>query len=130
VATLAIEREVPPLPEDVIVIRSLPHGMVLPRVRAVVATGGLGIVTRTACAGLPAVLVPRANDQFLVAGAAVAAGMAIRLLPEELDDERMGHALDQALTDRRLAEASARLRDACARYNASGTATDILEALV
>jgi UDP:flavonoid glycosyltransferase YjiC (YdhE family) len=83
-----------------------------------------------ACAGLPAVLVSRANDQFLVAEAAVAAGMAVRVLPEDLDEEGMGEALDQALTDRRLAAAAAGLRDACARYDAPAAAAEILESLV
>jgi UDP:flavonoid glycosyltransferase YjiC (YdhE family) len=130
VATLSIPRAVPDVPAGTIVALSVPHGMVLRRVRAVVATGGLGTVTRVACAGLPAVLVPRANDQFLVAEAAVAAGMAVRVLPDELDGERMGQALDQALTDRRLDDAATMLREACARYDAPATAAGILESLI
>jgi UDP:flavonoid glycosyltransferase YjiC (YdhE family) len=104
--------------------------MVLPRVSAIVATGGLGTVTRTGCAGLPAVLVPRANDQFLVAEAAVAAGMAVRLMPSDLDSERLGQSLDRALTDPRLTSAAAGLRQAAARYDAPATAAGILESLV
>jgi len=50
---------------------------VLPRVRAVVATGGLGTVTRAACAGLPAVLVP---DESTVRK------LTRRLGPELVDD--------------------------------------------
>jgi len=96
------------LPGGAIVVLSIPHGMVLPRVRAAVATGGLGTVTRTACAGRPAVLVPRANDQFRVAESAVAAGMAVRVLPDDVDEERLGQALDQALGDRRLVHAGDR----------------------
>jgi UDP:flavonoid glycosyltransferase YjiC (YdhE family) len=128
-ATLAIPRELPAVPDSTHVALSVPHGMVLPRVRAVVATGGLGTTTRVACAGLPAVLVPRANDQFLVAEAAVAAGMAVRVLPEDLDEERMGEALDRALTDRRLTDAAAGLRAACARYDAPAAVAAILESL-
>lgn len=130
VATLSIPRELPTLPDGAIVVLSIPHGMVLPQVRAVVATGGLGMVTRVACAGRPAVLVPRANDQFLVAESAVAAGMAIRVLPDELDEQRLGQALDQALVDRRLVDAAVGLQGACARYNAPVMAADILESLV
>jgi UDP:flavonoid glycosyltransferase YjiC (YdhE family) len=77
-----------------------------------VATGGLGTVTRAACADLPCVLVPRANDQFLVAEAAMAAGLAVRVLPGELDDERLNQALDRALTDCSLAASAAELRRA------------------
>jgi UDP:flavonoid glycosyltransferase YjiC (YdhE family) len=98
----------------------VPHSVVLPRVRAVVATGGLGTVTRAACAGLPCVLVPRANDQFLVAEAAVAAGMAVRVLPGELSTESLGQALDRALTDRSLATSAAELRRAAALRRARG----------
>jgi UDP:flavonoid glycosyltransferase YjiC (YdhE family) len=130
VATLSIPREVPRLPDSAIVVLSIPHGMVLPRVRAVVATGGLGTVTRSACAGRPAVLVPRANDQFLVAESAVTAGMAMRVLPGDLDEERLGRALDQVLTDQQLVDAASRLQQACARYDAPTTAADILESLV
>jgi UDP:flavonoid glycosyltransferase YjiC (YdhE family) len=130
VATLSVRRELPALPGDVRAALNIPHGLVLPRVRAVVATGGLGIVTRTACAGLPAVLVPRANDQFLVAGAAVAAGMAVCVAPDEVDRERIGSALDRALTDLELAAAAARLRRAAARYDAPPASADILESLI
>jgi len=132
VATLSIPRELPGLPDGAIVVLSIPHGMVLPRVRAVVATGGLGTVTRTACAGRPAVLVPRANDQFLVAESAVAAGMAIQVLPDDLDldEDRLGQALDQALGEQRLVDAATGLQQACAGYDAPATAADILESLV
>lgn len=130
VATLSIPRELPNLPDGAIVVLNIPHGLVLPRVRAVVATGGLGTVTRTACAGRPAVLVPRANDQFLVAESAVAAGIAVRVLPDDVDEERLGDALDQALGDRRLADAAIGLQQACARYDAPAMAADILESLV
>jgi UDP:flavonoid glycosyltransferase YjiC (YdhE family) len=130
VATLAIPREVPDLPDGVIVVLSVPHGIVLPRVRAVVATGGLGTVTRTACAGRPAVLIPRANDQFLVAESAVNAGMAVRVLPDDLGEESLGRALDQVLTDQRLVESAVKLQQACTRYDAPATVTDILESLV
>jgi UDP:flavonoid glycosyltransferase YjiC (YdhE family) len=129
-ATLAIPRELPGLPDGTNVALGVPHGMVLPRVRAVVATGGLGTATRVACAGLTAVLVPRANDQFLVAEAVVAAGAAVRVLPDDLDEEHLGRALDQALTDRRLGAAAARLRGACTRYDAPGVAAGILESFV
>jgi UDP:flavonoid glycosyltransferase YjiC (YdhE family) len=129
VATLSIRRELPVLPDGVDVALHIPHGLVLPRVSSVVATGGLGTVTRTACAGLPAVLVPRANDQFLVAEAAVSAGMAVSVAPDDADRERLGYALDLALTDRRLAAAAGRLREASARYDAPVAAADILESL-
>jgi UDP:flavonoid glycosyltransferase YjiC (YdhE family) len=130
VATLSIPRDLPALPDEVRTALRIPHDALLPRVRAVVATGGLGTVTRVACAGLTAVLVPRANDQFLVAEAAVAAGMAVRVMPDELDDERLGLALDRALTDRRLAASAAELRRAAARYDAPAAAADVLESLV
>ena len=94
------------------------------------ATGGPRTVTRAACAGSPTVLVPRANDQFLVVEAAVAAGMAVRVLPAELDAERVGQALDRALTDPGLALAAARLREAAASYDAPAAAADVLESLV
>jgi UDP:flavonoid glycosyltransferase YjiC (YdhE family) len=129
VATLSIPRDVPDLPAGTIVALSVPHGLVLPRVRAVVATGGLGTVTRVACAGLPSVLVPRANDQFLVAERAAAAGIAVRLLPGELDDRRLGAALERALTDPDMAASAARLRGACARHDAPAAAAAILESL-
>ena len=56
--------------------------------------------------------------------------MAVRVLPEELNAERVGTALDRALTDRRLAAGAARLREAAARYDAPAAAADMLERLV
>lgn len=44
------------------------------------------------CAGVPTLLVPRASAPFLVAEAAVAASMAVRVLQEELYAECLGAA--------------------------------------
>jgi UDP:flavonoid glycosyltransferase YjiC (YdhE family) len=83
-----------------------------------------------ACAGFPAVLVPRGDDQFMVAGAAVAAGGAVCVLPAELEAGYLGRALDRVASDRDLAASAAELRRVAARYDAPAAAVDVLESWV
>lgn len=51
-------------PEDVFFLESAPHAWLFPRMAAVVHHGGAGTTAAGLRAGIPAVIIPFANDQF------------------------------------------------------------------
>ena len=83
---------------NVRVERFVPHGHVLPETAAVVCHGGMGIVTRAASAGVPAVVVPFGRDQPEVARRVVEAGAGVALRPRRLTAARLREAVRTAMT--------------------------------
>lgn len=69
--------------------RYVPHGHVLPAAAAVVCHGGMGIVTKAASAGVPAVVVPFGRDQPEVARRVAESGAGVVLPPKRLTPERL-----------------------------------------
>jgi UDP:flavonoid glycosyltransferase YjiC (YdhE family) len=116
------------LPAGLIVAGDYPHSQLLPRVDAVVCSGGHGIVTRCACLGIPVVAIPRMGDQFRVADAAAAHGLGIRLDRDVMDPARLQGAVTEALGQ----DPSARLRmaHAATAYDAPRRAADVVGELV
>jgi UDP:flavonoid glycosyltransferase YjiC (YdhE family) len=55
-----------------------PHGVLFPRVRAVIHHGGAGTVATAARAGVPQIVLPQAADQFLWRGQVVRLGLGPR----------------------------------------------------
>jgi len=68
-------------------------------VDVVVCHAGAGTTYGALSAGIPLVVLPQGADQFAVADRAVAAGAALRLLPEETTPERLRQAVTSVLTD-------------------------------
>ena len=62
----------------------VPQAQLVPRVSAVVHHGGSGTTLGALAAGVPQLVLPQGSDQFANAEALVAAGAALRLLPDEL----------------------------------------------
>ncbi|MDF1606320.1 glycosyltransferase [Nocardioides sp. YIM 152315] len=96
---------------NVRVERFVPHGHVLPRAAAVVCHGGMGIVTKAACAGVPAVVVPFGRDQPEIARRVTEAGAGVTLRPKRLTPERLRGAVRRAMTMSAEAKAVARRLD-------------------
>jgi UDP:flavonoid glycosyltransferase YjiC (YdhE family) len=71
----------------------------------------MGIVTRSACAGVPMVVVPFGRDQPEVARRVVESGAGIQLKPKELTAERLRESVHTALAMKADAERVARRLD-------------------
>lgn len=99
------------LPANVRVERFVPHGHVVPDAAAVVCHGGMGIVTRTVAAGVPAVVVPFGRDQPEVARRVAEAGAGVVLRPKRLTPETLRAAVREAIGMREQARAASRLAD-------------------
>ena len=99
--------------------RFVPHGQVLPEAAAVVCHGGMGIVTKAACAGVPSVVVPFGRDQPEIARRVTQAGAGVSLRPRRLTPERLRDAVRRAMAMSAQAKAVARRLDpagAAARF--------------
>ena len=87
------------LPKDIYILESAPHSWLFPRMAAVVHHGGAGTTAAGLQAGVPAVIVPHANDQFAWALRLYELGAAARPLPRKiLSADGLAHAILQALS--------------------------------
>jgi UDP:flavonoid glycosyltransferase YjiC (YdhE family) len=130
VLTVAAADALPPLPENVRIVRFIPHGVLLPRVAAVVSHAGNGTVTRAACAGVPLLLLPDGKDQFDVARGAAAAGIALVLDREDADATRVCITLRTLLDEPGFRTRARQLARRAAHYDAAATAADAVERLL
>jgi MGT family glycosyltransferase len=96
---------------NVRVERFVPHGHALDVASAVVCHGGMGIVTKAACAGVPMVVVPFGRDQPEVARRVVECGAGVQLRPKHLDADRLRASVRTALGMRAQAARVARQLD-------------------
>jgi MGT family glycosyltransferase len=91
--------------------RFVPHGHALSVASTVVCHGGMGIVTKAACAGVPMVVVPFGRDQPEVARRVVECGAGLRIAPKRLTPARLRSSVRAALSMRDGAERTARQLD-------------------
>jgi vancomycin aglycone glucosyltransferase len=116
--------------DDVLIVDSIPHSLIFPKVAAVVHHGGAGTTTAVARAGAPQVLLPHILDQFYWAHRVEALGLGPRALPLEMVTvnalcERISLAVDNPLIRERVNK----LAPAIAVRNGVATAVEYLEAL-
>ena len=103
------------LPASVIMVESVPHAWLFPRVAAVVHHGGAGTTAAGLRAGAPSVLIPFFGDQAFWAARVQALGVGPTPIPRrELTAARLATAIQQAVTDdalrRRAADLGATIR--------------------
>lgn len=73
-----------PLPPNTRAEGYIPQSLLLPRCDAVISHGGSGTMLATLSHGLPSLMIPQGADQYVNAECCVAAGVADRLLPDEV----------------------------------------------
>lgn len=103
------------LPDTVLMIDSVPHAWLFPRVAAVVHHGGAGTTAAGLRAGVPAVIVPFFGDQPFWGRRLASLGVASAPIPrKKLTVERLTQAIEQAVKDgdmrRRAADLGVRIR--------------------
>jgi MGT family glycosyltransferase len=104
--------EVPPT-DDVAVVRSAPHGRILPHADVVVTHCGHGTTLKALAAGVPMVCIPMGRDQNDTAARVVHHGAGVRLRPTA-SPERIGAAVRDVLADPRYRANARRLATAIA----------------
>lgn len=118
------------LPDNVVVTGRFPHGLLFPRAAAVVCSGGAGITNRALSLGVPLVIVPRNVRDEVVAKAAVAAGAAVALEPDELNPGVLREAVLNVLGQPGFAAAAGRMAEAARSCDGPRTSADLIEALL
>lgn len=98
--------ELGPQPANVLVASYLPHGLLLPRCRAVVSQGGAGVMFGALAHGVPQLILPQGAEQFLNAEASRRAGAALVLAPNQLTPEAVATAMTRLLGEPSFATAS------------------------
>jgi len=90
-----------PQPDNVLVHRYIPQGVLPPRCDAVVSHGGAGTTHGALAFGVPLLLLPQGADQYANAERVVAAGAGLQLLRDQMSIEAVGDALRAVLRDAR-----------------------------
>jgi vancomycin aglycone glucosyltransferase len=117
--------------DDLLIVRALPHAIVLPRVAAVIHHGGAGTTTAAAAAGVPQVVLPHILDQFYWAHRIAQLGLGPRGMPVDLvTPDTLAGRLDEALADPRYRSRAIEMGRAVRARNGVAAAVDHLERLV
>ena len=88
-----------PQPDNVLVHRYIPQGVLLPRCDAVITHGGAGTTLGALAFGVPLLLLPQGADQYANAERVVAAGAGRQLLRDELSVDAVRDSVRAVLDD-------------------------------
>ena len=117
-----------PVPEDICVCDYAPYSTLFPRAAAVVHQGGIGTTAQVLRAGKPMLVVPYAHDQPDNAFRVERLGVARVLYPKHYRSARVVDALGSLLSDRAVAETSARVAASVRSEDGPATAIALIEA--
>jgi UDP:flavonoid glycosyltransferase YjiC (YdhE family) len=99
-----------PQPDNVVVHRYIPQGVLLPRCHAVVTHGGAGTTLGALAFGVPLLFLPQGADQYANAERVVAAGAGRQLLRDELSVDSVRDSLRAVLDDASYRRAAKRIQ--------------------
>jgi vancomycin aglycone glucosyltransferase len=117
--------------DDLLMVGSVPHDAVFPRVAAVVHHGGAGTTTAAARAGVPQVILPHILDQYYWAHRVERLGLGPRGLPVDLvTADVLADRIDAAANDPRTQQRAARFGDIIVGRDGADAAVGQIEQLV
>jgi UDP:flavonoid glycosyltransferase YjiC (YdhE family) len=118
------------LPPSVMMVESVPHAWLFPRVAAVVHHGGAGTTAAGLRAGVPSILIPFFGDQGFWAERVRALGVGPEPIPRpKLTAERLATAIQQSVADEALRRRAAELGATIRAEDGVGRAVTIFHAL-
>lgn len=98
------------LPQTVLMVDSIPHAWLFPRVAAVVHHGGAGTTAAGLRAGVPSIVVPFFGDQPFWGQRVADLGVGTAPIPrKQLTVERLATAIDRVVTDRSMRQRAVEL---------------------
>ena len=116
--------------DDVLIIDSVPHALIFPRVAAAIHHGGAGTTTAAARAGAPQVLLPHILDQYYWAHRVEVLQLGPPALPvERATAVEIGERISRAVNDPSIRERVSQLAPLVAARNGVTAAAEYLEAL-
>jgi UDP:flavonoid glycosyltransferase YjiC (YdhE family) len=119
-----------PQPDNVLVHRYIPQGVLLPRCDAVVAHGGAGTTLGALAFGVPLLVLPQGADQYANAERVVAAGAGRQLLRDELSIDAVRDSLHALLHDASYRRSAAHIQAEIRNMPDAGDAVRRIEALL
>ena len=115
-------------PDDVLIVGSVPHAWLLPRVGAIVHHGGAGTTAAAIRAGVPSVVVPFHGDQPFWGGLTHTLGVGTKPIPRRrLTATRLAAAIEEAFTVDELRQRAAELGERVRREDGVGRAVALIE---
>jgi sterol 3beta-glucosyltransferase len=118
------------LPASLIMLDSVPHAWLFPRMSAVVHHGGSGTTGAGLRAGVPSVLVPHMGDQPFWAQRVTELDVGPQPIPKrKLTAERLTEAINRAITDTSMQARAAALGERIRSEDGIGRAIEIIEGL-
>lgn len=119
------------LPENVLVIDSVPHDWLFPKMAAVVHHGGAGTTAAAFRAGVPNIVVPFFADQHFWGAHVSRLGTGPKPIPrKELTAENLAGAIREALTSAQIRRCAESLAERIRKEDGVTTAVEILETKV
>jgi sterol 3beta-glucosyltransferase len=116
------------LPDNVHMIRSVPHSWLFPRMAAVVHHGGAGTTAAGLRAGVPSIIIPFFGDQPFWGRRVAALGVGPQPLPRRsLTAQRLADAITQAVRDVGMRQRAAGLGARIRAEDGIGNATRLIE---
>jgi UDP:flavonoid glycosyltransferase YjiC (YdhE family) len=116
------------LPSNVIMVESIPHQWLFPRMAAVAHHGGAGTTAASLRSGVPSIVVPHFADQPYWGERVAALGVGPRPRARaRLTAQKLADSIDQALSDQTMRERAAKLGEALRAEDGVGNAVKVIE---
>jgi sterol 3beta-glucosyltransferase len=116
------------MPSNVIMVESIPHQWLFPRMAAVAHHGGAGTTAASLRSGVPSIVVPHFADQPYWGERVVALGVGPRpRARSRLTPQKLADSIDQALSDQTMRERAAALGAALRAEDGVGNAVKVIE---
>ena len=116
--------------DDILMVSSVPHDWLFPRMAAIVHHGGAGTTAAAMIAGTSAVIVPFAVDQFFWAERAQALSVSPKAVPRRsLTEARLARSLVEVMGNGAMANAAQRLGEMLRQEQGVERAVEIVSEL-
>ena len=93
------------LPDSILMVDSIPHSWLFPRVKAVIHHGGAGTTAAGLIAGVPSIIIPFHGDQPFWGRIISKLGVGPRPIPrKKLTINRLAQAIQQVIADQNMHE--------------------------
>lgn len=116
------------LPDSVLMIDSIPHAWLFPRMAAVVHHGGAGTTAAGLRAGVPSIVIPFFGDQPFWGRRVAELGVGPAPIPhKQLTVDRLAQAIRQAVTDQAMRQRAADLGSRIRAENGIARAAAVMQ---
>jgi len=115
------------LPDSVLMVNSVPHSWLFPRVQAVIHHGGAGTTAAGLNAGVPSIIVPFHGDQPYWGHLIASLGVGPKPIPrKKLSSTRLAKAIQEVQSNLEMSERAANLGSKIRTENGIGRAIEII----